>query len=71
MIRVSGLWKSKDKQGRTFYSGTVNKTSKVLIFPVRNRTNDTQPEFELYIAPNTSDPALAQLPEEEDMELLS
>lgn len=49
MIRLSGLWKSTSKNGKVYYAGSINKGCRILIFPNQQKTNDSQPDFEVFI----------------------
>jgi len=59
MIRVTGLWKSKDKAGNTFLSGSLSPISKVLVMPNTYKNvqdGDKAPDYFLYIgAPEKKD----------------
>lgn len=50
MIKLTGIWKFTTKEGLTYYSGTINGSSRLLIFPNKKKTRSEQPDFEVYIA---------------------
>jgi len=50
MIKITGLWKEKSKEGKTYYKGNLNKNIKILLFKNEDKTNENSPEFEVYIA---------------------
>jgi hypothetical protein len=65
MIRLTGLWKNKSKDGKTYYSGQLNKHCKVLIFPNYNKDpNSNQPDFELCIREITYELEVGDQPNE-------
>ena len=55
LIRVTGLWKSTSKDGKTHLSGTVGGV-KVLIFPNDRKQTDAQPDYTLMISKKEEQP---------------
>jgi uncharacterized protein (DUF736 family) len=52
-VRLTGLWKNKGKDGRTFLSGKLNDLSSFLVFPNdRKQEGDKGPDFFLYLKQN-------------------
>lgn len=49
MIRLTGLWKSETKEGKTMLKGKLNKLN-ILILPNTNKNNDSQPDYSVYIS---------------------
>ena len=49
MIKITGLWKGKDKNGSTFMSGTMGGV-KVLIFANKYKEEDKHPDYIMYFA---------------------
>ena len=53
MVKLTGLWKSKDKEGKTFLSGTLNPISKLLVLPNSyKKDGDKSPDYFVYLAQN-------------------
>lgn len=49
MIKLTGLWKNKSKNGMEYLSGRLGN-AKVMIFPVKNKKSDKSPDYELVLA---------------------
>ena len=49
MIKITGLWKGKDKNGKTYFSGTMGG-AKVLIFANNYKEEDKHPDYIMYFA---------------------
>lgn len=55
---IGALWKRKSKSGMTYLAGHVKveddlgteKTVKVVLFSNRNKTNENQPDFRMYVS---------------------
>ena len=53
MIKLTGLWKQKDKEGKSFLTGTLNPISKLLVLPnTYKKEGDKSPDYFVYIAQN-------------------
>jgi len=50
-IRITGLWKGKDKNGNTFLSGNLNAISRVLVMPNTFKKEEKEPDYFFYITP--------------------
>ncbi len=50
MIKITGLWKGKDKKGNPYFSGYMGN-AKVLIFKNTYKEKDNQPDYNMFIAP--------------------
>ena len=48
-IRITGLWRGKDKNGNTFLSGNLNAISRVLVMPNTFKKEKKEPDFFLYV----------------------
>ena len=56
MIKITGLWANKDKNGNTYYSGYVGNL-KVMVFKnAYKEDNENAPDANLYIAEKQKDP---------------
>lgn len=55
MIKVGGLWANKDKNGKTFLTGKLSPTVKIVIFQNQYRESENQPTHILYLAPVESE----------------
>jgi hypothetical protein len=53
MIKLTGLWREKDKDGRSYLTGSLNQISKLLILPnTYKKDGDTSPDYFLYLTQN-------------------
>lgn len=53
MVKLTGLWKNKDKRGETFLSGSLNAVSQIMVMPnTHKKDGDTKaPDYFLYVSP--------------------
>lgn len=53
LVKLSGLWKNKDKHGNTFLSGSLNAVSQILVMPnTHKKDGDTKaPDYFFYVSP--------------------
>lgn len=51
MIKLGGLWANKDKNGKTFLTGKLSPTVKIVIFQNQYRESENHPTHILYLAP--------------------
>ncbi len=49
-LKLTGLWKSKTKDGKTYLSGTLGSI-KVLVFTNEYKKKDSDPDYTLFFAP--------------------
>jgi hypothetical protein len=47
LVRLTGIWKRKTKDGREYFAGSISRTANVYLFPSRQREGN-RPEFILY-----------------------
>lgn len=53
MIKLTGLWKAKDKDGKGFLTGTLNPISKLLVLPNSyKKEGDKSPDYFVYLTQN-------------------
>ncbi len=53
MIKLTGLWKQKDKEGKNFLTGTLNPITKLMIMPNSyKKEGDKSPDYFLYLSQN-------------------
>ena len=53
LIKVTGLWKSTDKNGKTVLSGNLNSSARIVIFENNYKDeHENAPDFELFITKN-------------------
>jgi hypothetical protein len=50
MVKLSGLWKQKTKDGKPYLSGTIGG-AKVLVFPNEYKKTEKDPDYSLFVAP--------------------
>ena len=50
MVKLTGLWKQKDKQGNTYLSGSLSPVSKIVIMPNTFKEGDKNPDYFLYVS---------------------
>ena len=49
LIKLTGLWEKKSKDGKVYYSGNLSSTAKVLLFKNDNKKNERDPDLALYL----------------------
>lgn len=67
MQKVTGLWKSESRNGRTYYSGRVGNT-RLMVFKTdksRAQNPDKAPDLELLVAKVDDEQEWTMLPQEE------
>jgi len=50
MVKLTGLWKGKDRNGKAILSGTVSPGAKLLVLPNTHKKRDSDPDFVAFIA---------------------
>ena len=49
-VKLTGLWKQKDKQGNTYLSGSLSPISKIMIMPnTFKEGGDKAPDYFMYV----------------------
>ena len=51
-IKLTGLWKEKDKNGNTYLSGKLNELTSILVMPNTFKKESKDPDYFLYIRQN-------------------
>jgi len=51
MTKITGLWKSEDKNGNTYLSGKMNAITQLMIMQNTYKKEDREPDYWLYIKP--------------------
>jgi uncharacterized protein (DUF736 family) len=51
-VKLTGLWKQTDKNGKTYLSGTLSPISKVLVMPNTFKKEDKDPDYYFYLGAN-------------------
>jgi len=65
MIKITGLWVNKDKNGNNYYSGYFGM-AKVMIFKnTYKEDNEKAPDAIMYIAEKKKDPEAKEVKEED------
>ena len=55
MLKITGLWENKDKNGNTYYSGYLG-SSKLLIYKnTYKEQGSNQPDYNMYVAEGKKD----------------
>jgi len=69
MIKVTGLWKAKDKNGNTYLSGALNVITQLAIMPNTFKRNEKDPDYFVYIkeAKKKGDSTTAQTSQSDDL----
>lgn len=49
MIRLTGLWKNTDKNGKTYFSGRLSPGAQVMIMENSFKEKPTDPDMNLFI----------------------
>lgn len=50
--KLTGLWKGKDKAGKTYLSGKVSGTARLLVLPNDFKRTEKDPDFFAYLVPH-------------------
>ena len=52
-VKLTGLWKNKDKSGNVFLSGSLNSISQVMVLPntFKKDGDKKAPDYFLYMSP--------------------
>lgn len=48
-IKICGLWNNKDKNGKVFVSGPIDKNNKFYIFKNKFKKQDNHPDYQMFI----------------------
>lgn len=51
LVRLTGLWLSKDKAGEKYLSGTVSPSSRLLVLANGHKQKASDPDYIAYLAP--------------------
>ena len=51
LIKLTGLWKNKDKNGKGYLSGNLNAVTRLMILSNTFKKGDRDPDYILYIGP--------------------
>ena len=51
-VKITGLWKQKDKNGNTYLSGSLSPVSRVLVMPNTYKKEDRDPDYFFYLGAN-------------------
>lgn len=49
MVKLTGLWKQKDKSGQTYLSGSLSAISKVMVMPNTFKKSEKDPDYFFYL----------------------
>ena len=48
-VKLTGVWRHKDKNGNTYLSGALSGISQLVILPNAYKRNDKDPDYLVYI----------------------
>ena len=51
LIRLSGLWVMEKETGEKYLAGSLNPSSRLLIFENRDKARASDPDYIVYLAP--------------------
>lgn len=57
LIKLTGLWKSKTKNGVSLLSGSLNAVTSLLIMPNTFKKSEKDPDYYVYVKANDKKPA--------------
>lgn len=66
LIKLGGLWTNKDKNGKTYLTGKLSPSVRILIFKNEFRETENQPTHILYLSQVEQQPGEENKPEEQD-----
>ena len=49
--RLSGLWKNKGKDGKTYLSGNLSGSARLLVMPNEYKKGEKDPDYFAYLVP--------------------
>ncbi len=49
LLRLTGLWKNKDKTGKTYLTGHLNAMTEVVILPNTRKAKENEPDFNMFL----------------------
>jgi uncharacterized protein (DUF736 family) len=52
LLKVTGLWKSEDRNGNMVLSGNLNGNARIVIFANTHKEAENQPDFNMYVTKN-------------------
>lgn len=53
MLKLTGLWKAKDKNNNSYLSGSLNGITQLVVMPnTFKKADSNQPDYFLYIKPS-------------------
>ena len=50
-IKLTGLWKNTDRNGNTYYAGSLGPTVRLLVFKNSYKKEEREPDLIVYLAP--------------------
>lgn len=66
--RLTGLWKSKDKKGKTYLSGSLSGITRLMVFPNDHKRTEKDPDYFAYIVQREKKAATTEpTPAEDDL----
>jgi hypothetical protein len=51
MVKLTGLWKNTDKEGKIYLTGQFNPAAAMVVLPNTFKKKDNEPDYYLYVKP--------------------
>ena len=63
-IRITGLWRNKDKKGNTFLSGSLNSIINLMVMPntFKKEGDDKAPDYFVYLSQREKETKIKDIP---------
>ena len=56
-LKLTGLWKNTDKNGKAYYAGSLSPTVRLLVFTNSFKEGERDPDLVVYLVPAEKKPA--------------
>jgi hypothetical protein len=50
-VKLTGLWKSQSKNGKSYLGGNLGPMARLLVFPNELKKEDRDPDYNLFVVP--------------------
>lgn len=65
--KLTGLWKGKDRNGKTYLSGSVNAAARLVVLPNDFKRTEKDPDFYAYLTPHEKKAPGTSAPAQDDL----